>query len=154
MKGSWLVVVAFAVAVPAVAHASHDDYVYRFKHPKLTYDRLPNAVKAAVEREANGRAVGLLRQEGNGTTALYKVQLLDLSVPGQPVSHTMVVSQDGHMISGGIGGAVDHGNGNHGQWHDTPHGNMNTDRGRARDNDPDKGVKWSTESLDKDHIRA
>jgi len=154
MKGSWLVVVATALALPTVAHARQDDYVYRFKHPKLTYDRLPNAVKAAVEREANGRAVGLLRQEGNGTTAQYKVELIDLTTPGEPVGTIMVVSQDGHVISGGIGGAVDHGNGIHGMRHHDPHGNSNTDQGRTYDNDPDKGVKTSTESLDKDHIRA
>jgi hypothetical protein len=148
--------VAAALAIPAAAYA--DDQ--KPKRSNMTLNELPNAVKSTVQREAKGKDIVSIRKEGEDTRILYRIQLeksqvsSDTSANNSPATiTTLVVSQDGKVVSGGVGGANDHGNGVSGDKRHMKNSNENTDQGRMKDTDPDKGAKPSTDSLDKDHIR-
>ncbi len=157
------ILAAVLVTVPAGVALAYNPNPKALTKSNIDYDRLPAAVKSALVREvfAKGESVVAIRQEAEDQDVMYRIEIASLEpspapeiAPSYSYRGMLIISQDGKIVSGALGGATDHGNQNRaGRKHHEPNGNVNTDQGRTYDTDEDKGVKTSPESLDKDHIR-
>ena len=156
------IVAALLVAAPGAALA-YDPNPTHLTKSNIDYERLPDAVRSALNREVfmKGQRIVAMRQEAEDQNVMYRIEVVSVEKSPAPqvapiIIHRrmLIISQDGKIVSGSLGGATDHGNQNvAGHKHHEPNGNSNTDQGRMYDTDEDKGVKTAPGSLDKDHIR-